>query len=60
MGSRLVRDAVAGLGRAPDHPQAREWATAPVMCREALGGRLPSAWLEGPPVLVSAPLFTGR
>ncbi len=41
MGSRLVRDEVAGLGTAPDHPQARELATASVMCRKLSGGRLP-------------------
>jgi hypothetical protein len=59
VGSGLIRAAVVGLGALPDHPQAREWATAPVRCREALG-ETSSAWLEGPPVLVSAPFVHWR
>ena len=44
-----VRDEDAGSGVAPDHPQAREWATAPAgRVGKLLGGSF-LAWLEGPP-----------
>jgi len=45
---------------APDHSQAWEWATALAgRVGKLLGGSF-LGWLEGPPVLVSTPVLTGR